>query len=99
MVLIDNAVYSFGFQLENGIPIIPFYNNADDEELLHLVNYIQSLLEFDDMREQNGNIFKLRELEGADITDYLDLVLQSQCTVSIEENQHSVIDEVNEGES
>jgi len=36
MVLVDNAVYSFGYQLENGIPIIPFYEDKDDEELLHL---------------------------------------------------------------
>ena len=30
VVIIDNAVYSFGFQIDNGIPIIPFYNNKDD---------------------------------------------------------------------
>lgn len=27
MVIIDNAVYSFGFQLDNGIPILPFYDD------------------------------------------------------------------------
>lgn len=36
IVIVDNAVYSFGFQLENGIPIIPFYEDKEDEELLHL---------------------------------------------------------------
>lgn len=25
MILIDNAAYSYSFQLDNGIPIIPFY--------------------------------------------------------------------------
>ena len=25
MVLIDNAAYSYAFQLDNGIPIIPYY--------------------------------------------------------------------------
>lgn len=51
MVIVDNAVYSFGFQLDNGIPIIPFYNNREDEELLHLINYINTLAFFNDLRE------------------------------------------------
>lgn len=40
MVIVDNAVYSFGFQLDNGVPIIPFYDNKEDEELKHLIFYI-----------------------------------------------------------
>ena len=72
MVIIDNAVYSFGFQIDNGIPIIPFYNNPEDQELLHLMNYLNSLAFFEDMREQNAKAFQLKELENADITDYLE---------------------------
>jgi len=30
MLLVDNAAYSFGFQLENGLPIIPFYDSKED---------------------------------------------------------------------
>jgi len=30
ILLVDNAAYSFGYQLENGVPIIPFYNNKND---------------------------------------------------------------------
>jgi CTD small phosphatase-like protein 2 len=33
IILVDNAGYSFGFQINNGIPIIPFYNNKKDREL------------------------------------------------------------------
>ncbi len=36
ILIVDNAVYSFGYQLENGVPIIPFYDDKEDEELLHL---------------------------------------------------------------
>ena len=46
--MVDNAVYSFGFQLDNGIPIIPFYDrntNPDDEELIHLVYYFNCIKE------------------------------------------------------
>jgi CTD small phosphatase-like protein 2 len=40
LLIVDNAVYSFGYQLDNGIPIIPFYDDKEhDEELMHLVYY------------------------------------------------------------
>ena len=31
IVLVDNAAYSYAFQLDNGIPILPFYYGADYE--------------------------------------------------------------------
>ena len=34
IILVDNAVYSFGFQLTNGVPILPFYENKSDRELV-----------------------------------------------------------------
>jgi len=35
IVIVDNAVYSFGFRLDNGIPIPSFYEDQKDEEMLH----------------------------------------------------------------
>jgi CTD small phosphatase-like protein 2 len=29
-VLVDNAAYSYAFQVENGIPIIPYYEGKND---------------------------------------------------------------------
>lgn len=43
LVIVDNAVYSFGFQLDNGIPILPFYDDKSDEEMLHLIYYLKCL--------------------------------------------------------
>ena len=43
MVLVDNSVYSFAYQIDNGIPILPFYDDQADEELLHLAYYMESL--------------------------------------------------------
>lgn len=51
MVIIDNSVYSFAFQIENGIPIIPFYDEKEDEEMLHLIYYLNCLKTADDVRE------------------------------------------------
>jgi len=43
MVLVDNSIYSFAYQIDNGIPIISFYDDPNDEELLHLMFYMKSL--------------------------------------------------------
>ena len=43
MVLIDNAAHSFGFQIDNGIPMIPFYTNKEDIEMIHLYYYLQKI--------------------------------------------------------
>jgi CTD small phosphatase-like protein 2 len=44
IVIVDNSVYSFAFQIDNEIPIIPFYNDKADEEMLHLVYYLNCLV-------------------------------------------------------
>ncbi len=31
VMLVDNAAYSYALQLENGIPILPFYEGKDFE--------------------------------------------------------------------
>ena len=40
MILVDNSINCFYNQLENGIPILPFYNNKEDSELKDLLEYI-----------------------------------------------------------
>lgn len=53
MILVDNAAYSFGYQIENGIPIVPFYENKTDQELKHLIPYLKFLSAAKDPREIN----------------------------------------------
>ena len=77
VVIIDNAVYSFGFQLDNGIPILPFYDDKEDEEMLHLVYYLKCLSQFEDIREQNRKAFQLKELEGSNLNEFLDSFTQT----------------------
>jgi CTD small phosphatase-like protein 2 len=45
MLLIDNSCLSYSLNLDNGIPILPFYDNLKDEEFLHLTYYLRCLLE------------------------------------------------------
>jgi CTD small phosphatase-like protein 2 len=56
-VLVDNSVYSFAFQLENGIPIVNFYEDPNDEEMLHLTFYLECLRDCDDVRFKNRDAF------------------------------------------
>ena len=57
VILVDNSVYSFGFQLNNGVPIIPYFNDPNDQELVYLAQYVLSLSLEDDVREQNNITF------------------------------------------
>jgi Dullard-like phosphatase family protein len=59
MTIIDNSVLSFAFQLENGIPILPFYDNYDDNELLFLKNYLCDISSSNDLRIENKTRIKM----------------------------------------
>ena len=59
MIIIDNSVLSFAFQLENGIPILPFYDNKDDIELKFLSNYLGSIYNGKDLRVENNRSIKM----------------------------------------
>ena len=62
LIIVDNSVFSFAFQIDNGIPIIPFYADKEDEEMLHLVYYINYLTNAEDVRIQNREAFELIKL-------------------------------------
>jgi CTD small phosphatase-like protein 2 len=62
MVIVDNSVYSFAYQIDNGIPIIPFYHEQTDEEMLHLIFYLDCLNTCEDVRAQNREAFELHKL-------------------------------------
>ena len=59
-MLIDNAPYSYIFQLENGIPILPFYH-GEDSELVQLEKCLEEMLKWEDVREFNKSRFKLHK--------------------------------------
>lgn len=59
MIIIDNSVMSFAFQLENGIPILPYYDNPEDTELNFLTNYLKNVAKAEDLREENKARFRM----------------------------------------
>jgi Dullard-like phosphatase family protein len=62
VVIVDNSLLSYAFQLNNGIPIMPYYNNKKDFELMLLAGYLNAIYEFDDLREANKKFIRLENL-------------------------------------
>lgn len=59
VALVDNAAYSYAFQLDNGIPILPYYHGSQDYELKALEKFVNSYLMVDDVRKVNSKTFNL----------------------------------------
>ena len=45
------------------MPIIPFYHDAKDEELFHLITYMQGVVQVGDVRDYNREAFNLVRLQ------------------------------------
>ena len=59
IILVDNSIVSFAYQLSNGIPIAAFTGDTNDEELLYLVTYLEELFTQPDVRTYIDKTFKL----------------------------------------
>ena len=64
MVIVDNLLHSFGLQIDNGIPILEFNGDSQDQELKHIQNYLTSLASADDIRKHNREHLKIQEMES-----------------------------------
>lgn len=53
VVLVDNAAYSYVFQVDNGVPITSYFEGEEDCELEALKDYLLSLRECQDVRIKN----------------------------------------------
>jgi CTD small phosphatase-like protein 2 len=61
VALVDNAAYSYAFQLDNGIPILPYYHGSHDYELKALEKFLSSYLLANDVRTVNRKTFGLHK--------------------------------------
>jgi CTD small phosphatase-like protein 2 len=71
ILIIDNNVYSFAFQLENGIPILDFMGDKNDTELIKVMHTLYHLKGFDDLGMENEKIFKLKDIYNQDMNAYI----------------------------
>ena len=68
MIIIDNLVHSFGFQIDNGIPIYEFRGDSKDQELKNLQKYLLEAKKVNDVREYNREKLRLAQLINHDFT-------------------------------
>lgn len=81
MLIVDNSLYCFGYQISNGIPILPFYDDEDDEELLDLNNLLVDLKEEQDIVGRIGAHFCYKEFEkyASDQCQLVEKIVQNYC--------------------
>lgn len=70
-IIIDNNAYSFGFQTENGVLVLPFTGEPGDAELLTLTEYLMFLIKQEDFRPINKRHFKYDLFDKETIFDGL----------------------------
>ncbi len=70
MIIVDNLVHSFGFQIDNGVPIAEWIDDQNDDELVGLGNYLVEASKAPDIREFNRGRLKLRELTNFNLEKY-----------------------------
>ena len=62
MLIVDNLAHSFGFQIENGIPILEWHNDQTDQELKYLATYLMEAADKEDLRAYNKSQLRLDDL-------------------------------------
>ena len=73
IVIVDNSTYCFAYQLENGIPIISWFDDTSDKELYKLIEYIKILAQVPDIAIVNRHTFHLSSFYTDYLKDYLKL--------------------------
>ena len=63
VIIIDNSVLSFVFHMDNGIPILPFYDNKNDDELKFLIGYLDNLAQHKDLSAENKKLIPLEHFK------------------------------------
>ncbi|OMJ88035.1 hypothetical protein SteCoe_10105 [Stentor coeruleus] len=71
LIIVDNAAYSFAYQLDNGIPIVSWHDDQYDKELYNLMDYVKALAAVEDVRDVNEQTFHLRTFYEDYINEFL----------------------------
>ena len=81
---------AFAYHLDNGIPILPYYDAEKDLELLFVAYYFESLYKCDDLRIINKKYMKLDY--------YLNQAIEEYNNESDDESEDNICSDVNQKE-
>jgi len=94
--MIDNSILSFAYHLDNGIPVVPFYDSTEDSELPLLSFYLLSISSYKDLREANKEHINIKyffsinrkekNIQNEDIPEIPEVEYKKECN-----SQNSVI--------
>jgi CTD small phosphatase-like protein 2 len=62
ILIIDNLVHSFAFQLDNGIPILEFIANKKDRELYYMCDRLIDIAKSQDVRKEIKKMYNLTQI-------------------------------------
>jgi CTD small phosphatase-like protein 2 len=62
VLLVDNSPHAFGYQVDNGVPIMSWFDDTSDKELLSLLPFLDRILGAEDVRIPIRNQFKTQAI-------------------------------------
>jgi CTD small phosphatase-like protein 2 len=62
ILIVDNNIYSFAFNLENGIPILNYLGDKKDDQLLKIIKYLNLLKGSGNLRIENERVQELKKM-------------------------------------
>ena len=102
--IIDNSILSFAYHLNNGVPVVPFYDSKQDSELPLLSFYLLSIVNNNDLRDANKEHIKLEYFLAQaknEISLDEETILESMDKVSMNgnQNENNIMNNINLNEN
>jgi len=73
MVIVDNLVHSFAFQLDNGISVLEWRGEPEDTELVYLEKYLKLLAKCENIPQYNRKMLRLVEFGDVSLENCIDV--------------------------